>query len=97
MEEFLRPHRRLGYDHDALAVYLYNRGAYPIAESEFKRAVWLNPYEIKFKIHLALCLYKLGFFIESAKLAEDILKIKPQDEDIKKLLDILNTKTSGKI
>jgi tetratricopeptide (TPR) repeat protein len=57
-EELLRPSRYLGYDRDNLGMYLLSRGAYKIAESQFRRAVWLNPFECRFMCHLAWCLYK---------------------------------------
>lgn len=59
-EEALRPSRYLGYDRDALGVHLVSREAYEIAESQFRRAVWLNPFQPRFKAHLAWCLYKQG-------------------------------------
>jgi len=55
-EEALRPSRCLGYDRDALGVHLLSCGAYELAASQFRRAVWLNPYEPRFKEHLAICL-----------------------------------------
>ena len=96
MEEFLRPHRRLGYDHDALAVYLYNRGAYPIAESEFKRAVWLNPYEPKFKLHLAICLYKQNKLIEAKKMVEEASQQGLNNEEIDRIKIIIETNIKEK-
>ena len=90
MEEFLRPNRRLGYDHDYIAVYLYNRGAYRAAEGEFRRAVWLNPFEIKFKIHLAWCLYKIGLLQEAEKYTMEVLLEKPDEGEMQRLLEHIN-------
>ncbi|HEX40932.1 MAG TPA: hypothetical protein ENN81_02590 [Phycisphaerales bacterium] len=59
-EELLRPSRYLGYDRDKLGMYLMSRGAYRIAESQFRRAIWLNPFEYRFVVHLAWCLYRQG-------------------------------------
>ena len=59
-EEALRPSRYLGYDRDALGTYLLSRGALEIAEGQFRRAVWVNPFELSFKVHLAWCVYKQG-------------------------------------
>jgi len=59
-EDALRPSRCLGYDRDALAVHLVARGAHEIAACQLRRAIWLNPYEPRFKEHLACCLYKMG-------------------------------------
>ena len=57
-EDALRPCRRLGYDRDELGMHLVEYGAAEIAESQFRRAIWLNPFEPRFKVHLAWCLYK---------------------------------------
>ena len=57
-ENALRPSRYLGYNHNTLAVYLMEREAYPVAESELRRATWLNPYEPTFMANLAWCLHK---------------------------------------
>ncbi len=57
-EEALRPCSRLGYDRDDLAMHLLEHGAFEIAESQLRRAIWLNPFEPRFKVHLAWCLYK---------------------------------------
>ena len=59
-EDALRPCGLLGYDRDRLAMHLLERGAFEIAETQFRRAVWLNPFEPRFKTHLAWCLYKQG-------------------------------------
>ena len=63
-ENALRPSRYLGYDRDALGIYLCSREAYEIAETQFRRAIWLNPFEPAFKKHLEYCLYKLERNIE---------------------------------
>ena len=59
-ENAWRPNRFLGYNHNTLAMHLLERGAYPIAESELRRAVWLNPYEPAFMANLAWCLHRMG-------------------------------------
>ena len=59
-EELLRPSPYLGYDRDQLGVHFLRRGAYELAESQFRRAVWLNPYEPAFKLHHAQALLRLG-------------------------------------
>lgn len=59
-EEALRPCRYLGYDRDALALHLLSCEAFEIAEAQFRRAIWLNPFEPRFKAHLAWCLYRQG-------------------------------------
>ena len=55
-EEVLRPWPTLGYDWDALAMHLVSREAFEVAEEQLRRAVWLNPFEPRFKVHLAWCL-----------------------------------------
>jgi tetratricopeptide (TPR) repeat protein len=86
-EELLRPSIYLGYDRDELGMYLLSREAYKIAESQFRRAVWLNPFEIRFVCHLAWCLYKQGCYKE-AKNYIDQLNLKGQDidEEIKTII-----------
>ena len=41
-------------------MYFLNCGAYELAETQLRRAIWLNPYEPHFTAHLAWCLYKLN-------------------------------------
>jgi Flp pilus assembly protein TadD len=59
-EEALHPNQYLGYNHNALAAHLIQHGAYAVAESELRRAIYLNPFEARFKAHLAWCLHKSG-------------------------------------
>jgi len=59
-EDALRPSPFLGYNRDNLGLYLLSRQAYPIAESQFRRAIWLNPYEPRFRVHLAWTLLRMG-------------------------------------
>ena len=81
-EDALRPSPYLGYDRDALGMHLMSREAYEIAESQFRRAVWLNPFELRFKGHLAWCLYKQGRCAEArACLAE--VPDADRDEDMR--------------
>ena len=77
-EEALRPSCYLGYGRDALGVHLVSCQAHELAEPQFRRAIWLNPFEPRFKEHLAVCLYKQGRYPE----AKDwILKALEQEED----------------
>jgi len=78
-EELLRPCRLLGFDRDQLGCYLINRGALKLAESQFRRAVWLNPYEPSFRAHWALALIKLGRTPEAHDLLQEALGANPQD------------------
>jgi len=70
-EDALRPCPYLGYDRDRLAMHLVERGAYEIAESQFRRALWLNPFEPQFRIHLAWCLYKQARLAEALEFLKD--------------------------
>lgn len=72
-EEALRPSRFLGYDRDQMGVYFLGREAFALAESQFRRAVWLNPYEPAFKVHWALALIKLNRKDEARGLLRDVL------------------------
>lgn len=76
-EELLRPSRNLGYDHARIALHLIERETYAIAEAELRRAIWLNPYEPAFKLHLAFCLYRQKRFEEAR---ETLLSISEQDK-----------------
>jgi len=78
-EDALRPSRYLGYDRDALGLYLLSREAYEIAETQFRRAIWLNPFESAFKEHLALCLYKLRRYAEALEWISKLLNNKHND------------------
>ena len=77
-ENVLRPCRYLGYDRDSLAVYLLSRGAYEIAELQFRRAIWLNPFEAAFKAHLAWCLYRQERYAEAHECAAQALMQKDE-------------------
>ncbi|MGB9624684.1 MAG: hypothetical protein ACPMAQ_07455 [Phycisphaerae bacterium] len=72
-EEALRPSRFLGYDRDQMGVYFLGREAFALAESQFRRAVWLNPYEPVFKVHWALALIRLNRKDEARGLLRDVL------------------------
>ena len=80
-EEALRPCPLLGFDHDRLGCYLIGRGALEIAESQFRRAVWLNPFELSFKVHWALTLVQLERKPEAHDLLREVLARNPQDPD----------------
>ena len=88
-EEALRPSPYIGYNRDKLAVYLLSRKAYPIAESQFRRAIWLNPYEPVFKQHLAVCLYQDGRYTEAKEWILKALKQKPDDTESRNILELI--------
>lgn len=57
-EELLRPCPYLGYDHERIGVHCLGKGALDVAERSFRRAIWLNPYEPRFVLHLAHVLFR---------------------------------------
>jgi len=79
-EDILRPCPYLGYDRDDLATYLLSRGACEIAETQFRRAIWLNPFEAMFKVHLAWCLYKEGRYAEARQWITEAMKQEPNNQ-----------------
>ncbi|MCA1949185.1 MAG: tetratricopeptide repeat protein [Treponema sp.] len=81
LEDRLRPSRYLGYDRDHLGVALLRREMFEAAESQFRRAVYLNPYEAAFKQHLAWCLYKMDRLDEALAVISEALAQKPEDPD----------------
>jgi len=85
-EEALRPCSVLGYDYDSLAVHLISRESYRIAESLLRRAIWLNPFEPRFKEHLACCLSRQKKFTEAKELAETLLKKYPGNRAAREIL-----------
>lgn len=92
MENALRPFPTLGYDRDMLALHLMERGALGIAESQFRRAVWLNPYEPRFAVHLALCLHRQKKDAEAFEILEQLPPGQKTGEAAE-LLKILNAET----
>jgi tetratricopeptide (TPR) repeat protein len=79
-ENILRPSPYLGYNWDDLGLYFNDRGAEHLAEAQFRRAVWLNPYEVEFKVHLAECLYRRKNYSEATQWAEEAIKQKPDHQ-----------------
>ena len=84
-EDVLRPCPYLGYDHDQLGAYLMERAAFRIAEAEFRRAVWLNPYEASFKTHLAASLYCQGRNSEAKDWIAKALAQRPGDKEAERV------------
>ena len=94
-EEALRPNPRLGYDRDTLGLHLMSREAFRIAESQFRRAVWLNPFEPVFKYHLAWCLYRQNKYLEARQWAQETLDQK-EETSARQLLDLIENKLNHK-
>jgi len=57
------------------------RGAVEIAESQFRRAAWLNPYEPTFRVHCAIALLKLQRKSEAHELLREVLAKNPDDKE----------------
>ncbi len=89
-EDRMRPSRFLGYDHNNIAIHLFKMGTYEIAENEVRRAIWLNPYEIRFKINLAWFLCKLKKTGEAEDLVLTILKESPDNTEAKKIMEFID-------
>jgi Tfp pilus assembly protein PilF len=94
-EDALRPDSHLGYDRDVLGMHLMSREAFWIAEPQFRRAVWLNPFETEFQNHLAWCLYKQNKLGEARQWAQKALDQK-DDPNIRVLLDLIGRKLDAK-
>ena len=71
-EEHMRPWPTLGYDWDSLAMHLLAREVFEVAEAQLRRAVWLNPYEPGFKVHLAWCLFRQKRYSEARTWIEQV-------------------------
>jgi len=94
-EDALRPCRYLGYDRDSLAMYLLERGASDIAEPQLRRAIWLNPFEPRFKTHLAWCLYKLGQHAAALACLAEVSEAE-MDADMKTIVRLIEQGVSKK-
>jgi hypothetical protein len=57
---------------------MIGRGAYTLAEAQLRRAVWLNPFEPAFKVHLAWCLYEQKRYPEAHDWATQALAQKDE-------------------
>ena len=95
-EETLRPNRFLGYDHDSVGTHLLSIGALEPAESELRRAVWLNPYERRFRVHLGWCLLRAGKLDEAHEIASTAAQAAPGDEDCLRLLMVVREKLGAR-
>ena len=85
-EERMRPSRFLGYNRDVLGMHALQKDMLEVAESQFRRATYLNPYEPRFKQHLAWALYKQGKWLEARRSILEALDQQPNDEDNRHIL-----------
>jgi len=88
-EEAFRPARFLGYNHNTLGVYLVERGAFKIAESEFRRAIWLNPYEPLFVANLAWCLFRQEREQEARESLDQAMEQGPDNPQVRKIARLM--------
>ena len=89
-ENAMRPSRYLGYDHHRLGLYFIEKQALEPAEIEFRRAVWLNPYQNLFRYNLAKCLCMRKKFPEARQVLVELLQEWPDYGRAKKLLSELD-------
>ena len=80
-EERIRPSRFLGFDRDRIGIHLLSKEMYEVAEAQFRRAAYLNPYEPAFTQHLAWALFKRGKLKDARSAIEESLKSAPDDKD----------------
>lgn len=71
-EELLRPCPYLGYGHDRIGVHCLAKEAFGIAERSFRRAIWLNPYEPRYVVHLAHALFRQKRYDEALEALDGI-------------------------
>lgn len=80
-EELLRPSRYLGYDRDQLGVHFMGREAIELAESQFRRAAWLNPFEPVFRLHWAMALITLKRTVQAHEIVRELLAQDPSNRE----------------
>lgn len=94
-EEQMRPSRFIGYDHDSLGLHLLRIGSLDLAESELRRAVWLNPFELRFVKHLAWCLYRKGKYEEAQDWISKALALDGADGEGREILRLIDERRSS--
>lgn len=97
LEDRLRPSRYLGYDRDHLGVAMLRREMLDLAESQFRRAIWLNPHEIGFKRHLAWCLHLMEREDEAIVVIREVTDKIPDDPDSSAILARINEALQDRI
>jgi len=88
-ENALGPNPFLGYDRESLGMHLLERGAYEIAETQFRRAVVVNPFEARFKRRLAWCLFMQKRYDEAREWIGKALEQAPGNSDSLQVLRII--------
>jgi tetratricopeptide (TPR) repeat protein len=91
-ENVLRPCRYLGYDRDEIGMHLMGREAFNIAESQFRRCIWLNPFEPEFKEHLAWCLFQQHRYAEALPVIDEAIAQQPDAARFKELKRLIENR-----
>jgi len=92
IERALRPCPLLGYNRDHLGMYFMGREAFELAESQFRHAASVNPYEPAFKVHWALALYQLDRIEPAQDLLAEVLQAQPDHADAQRLLQLCHSR-----
>jgi tetratricopeptide (TPR) repeat protein len=88
-ENALRPNPYLGYNRNMLAMHLLESGAYAIAESELRRAIWLNPYQPAFLANLAWCLHRQKRDDEARECLKQAIEQGPDNVQVRYIADLM--------
>ncbi len=84
-EEVLRPSRYLGYDRDRMGCYFLGREAFELAESQFRRAVYLNPFEPAFQLHWAVALIRLNRMDQAREVLARLFRERRDDAEVRRM------------
>ena len=95
LEERLRPCRYLGYDRDRIGVALLRREMLEVAESQFRRAVYLNPFEPRFREHLAWTVFRAGRYTEALTVIDSVIADVPDNRDARIVREKIQAKLGG--
>ena len=97
-EETLRPSSYLGHDHYVLALHMIHCEAFEVAESELRRAIWLNPFEAEFTIRLAWCLYMQKRYIEARHCINEVPEedLNDKTREMKRLIEEEDEKSKAR-
>jgi hypothetical protein len=95
-EELLRPCPYLGYDHDQIGVHCLVNQAASVAERFFRRAIWLNPYEPRFRLHLAHALKRQKRFEEVLETLDELRDGWPEFGEGEALRETIHAFKGGK-
>ena len=95
-EELLRPCPYLGYDHERIGVHCLVKEAFGIAERSFRRAIWLNPYEPRFVLHLAHAVIRQKRYEEALATLDELRDGWPDFQGGEALRETIHSLMGGK-